>query len=508
MMSRVLTNNTTLSYAIEESIGILPASPTWFTLEPNALGTYGATITTVARDPISRNRQRRKGTVTDLDSAVDWDGDLTLSHLVAFVEAFCFATAVNQDLDFLGGDTTSTGFTVDTLVQSQVDKLHYTASGPISLIFSRGYLTTSNEGLFALNAQPALSDTELMVDGLTPETAPTNAVVDIAGIRAFTGDLTINVNTGPPATAVINSTDSTNPVDFTTLGLTVGQFIHVGGLTPAEQFTDSYGYGRITSISTSQLDLDKIDTTLVTVADSSADTVDLLFGRFVRNVPTNSTEFLERSIQYELTYPDLGGTGTDEYEYAKGNFINTLALSMPLADKATVSFASIGTDAQPPTPTRATNAVDSIDPSRTGAFNTTSDCARLRIAELDDSGIYTDFKSLTVTFSNNVSPEKVLCNLGAKYMNFGNFEVNIEAQMIFSNSAVAEAVRNNTTLTMDFGLHNDDGTVFFDIPAITVGGGDREFPVNETVLINTTGEAFADPVLNTSIGISLFPVTP
>jgi hypothetical protein len=132
----------------------------------------------------------------------------------------------------------------------------------------------------------------------------------------------------------------------------------------------------------------------------------------------------------------------------------------------------------------------------------------LRIAELDDSGIYTDFKSLTLTFANNVSPEKVLCNLGAKYMNFGNFEVNIEAQMIFSNSAVAQAVRNNTTLTMDFGLHNDDGTVFFDVPAITVGGGEREFPVNETVLINTTGQAFADPVLNTSIGISLFPVTP
>ena len=85
-MGRVLTNNTTLSYAVEETLGVLPGSPTWFILEPNSIGTYGATITTVARSPVSQNRQRRKGTVTDLDSAVEWEGDLTLSHFVDFIQ--------------------------------------------------------------------------------------------------------------------------------------------------------------------------------------------------------------------------------------------------------------------------------------------------------------------------------------------------------------------------------------------------------------------------------------
>ena len=102
----------------------------------------------------------------------------------------------------------------------------------------------------------------------------------------------------------------------------------------------------------------------------------------------------------------------------------------------------------------------------------------------------------------------MLCNLGAKYMNFGNFEVNVDAQLVFSDAGVAAAIRNNTTLSMDFGLKNDDGALFIDIPAIALGGGGRDFPVNESVLINTTGEAFADPTLNTSIGISLFPIVP
>jgi len=505
-MSRVLTNNMGMSYAIEDTIGVLPGSPIWHVLEPNTIGAYGASITTVARSPISRNRQRRKGTVTDLDSAVDWEGDLTLNHITDFAEGFVFATAVNQNLGFVGGDATGTGYTVAALVTAQTAKLHFAATGNTTLLYSRGYLVAANNGLNPLDSQPVDTDTELTTANAVSETAPINATVDIAGHRSETGCLAITVTSG---VATITSGNAT-PVadtDFTTLGLTPGQFIHVGGLTSGEQFTGSLGYGRIVSIAAGTLVLDKIDALLVTAAGTT-DTVDLLFGRFIRNVPTDSAEFLERSFQYELSFADLESAGTDRYEYAKGNFVDTIALNLPLADKATISVGTIGTDAEPPTLTRATDADTPLEPARTGAFNTTSDFARLRIAEVDESGIYTDFKSLTVTFSNNVSPEKILASLGAQFMNFGNFEVSVEAQLIFSDYRVASAVRENRTLSMDFGLKNDDGALFIDVPAMTLGGGDREFPINETVLINTTGEAFADPTLNTSIGLSLFPIVP
>ncbi len=505
-MSRVLTNNTSLAYAIEASLGVLPGSPTWFELEPNSIGAFGAEISTVARSPISKNRQRRKGTVTDLDSTVDWEGDLTLSHFTDFAEGFCFATAVNQDLDFIGGDPTGTGYTVPALIAGQTAKLHFGALGNQSLIFARGYSIAANNGLNPLDSQPVDTDTELTTANAVAETAPTNATVDIAGIRAEVGDLSLTV-AGLLATITSGNETPAIAVDFTTLGLTLGQFIHVGGLTSGEQFTGSLGYGRIFSITAGTLVLDKIDATLITAAGTT-DTVDLLFGRFIRNVPTDDADFLERSFHFEGAFCELGGVGINMYEYAKGNLCDTIAITMPLADKATVSLGFVGTDTDVPTITRETNADSSIAPSRTGAFNTTSDCTRLRITELDESGIYTDFKSLTITLANNVTPEKVLCQLGAKYMNFGNFEVNIEAQLVFSDAGVTSAIRDNTTLTMDFGLKNDDGALFIDIPAFTLGGGGRDFPVNESVLINTTGEAFADPLLNTSIGISLFPTVP
>ena len=37
-MSRVLTNNTSLAYAIESALGVLPGSPVWHELEPNSIG--------------------------------------------------------------------------------------------------------------------------------------------------------------------------------------------------------------------------------------------------------------------------------------------------------------------------------------------------------------------------------------------------------------------------------------------------------------------------------------
>ena len=113
-----------------------------------------------------------------------------------------------------------------------------------------------------------------------------------------------------------------------------------------------------------------------------------------------------------------------------------------------------------------------------------------------------------MTLNNNVSPEKVLGTLGAAFLNVGNFDVDIEAQILFTDKAVINAIKNNTTVTMEFSLRNDNGGIFVDIPSMTMNGGDREFPENETVLVNIPSEAFQDATLGTSIGISDFAFLP
>lgn len=613
-MSRVLTNNTSLAYSIESELGI--ASETWKRVEPNGIPTFGPEISTVARDPISKNRQRKKGTLVDLDSSVEIESDLTLEHMIDFIEGFVFssatggpaftavqAVAADPDHFVVVGDpglstdhlVFSRGFTQDannglhevTAVTSPVaadavltitssnnaqegetvtiDGTEYTFTASVTDAYevligadreasldnlaaaidvsgtagtdygtgteehptvtadasdtSNGNLTVTAETAGAAGNDIAVatdmaegswddtsltggSDGEIQVSGsdLVDETPATvdNATVETAGVRGATGDLEIDSDGNLISTAL----------DFTTLDIIPGHAIHIGGDSDHRfSSSENFGFARVTVVETNKLTLDKKANAFVT-DNGSGEEVDILFGRFIRNVPVDDTDYLERSFQFEAAWEGLADDGSDEYEYAKGNFCNELSVELPLTDKALFNPAFIGTDTDPVTGTRNTGAGSPLEPVQTEAFNTTADIARLRITETDETGLTTDFKSMTVTLNNNVNPEKVLSTLGARFMNNGIFMVDLETQVLFTNGDVTSAIRNNETVTMDFSLQNGDGGMFVDIPSMTLGDGSKELPVNETVLLNLTGMAFEDANLGTSIGVSLFPWLP
>ena len=491
-MGRVLTNNVSLSYAVEQTLGVLPGSPVWKLLEPNEINTFGSTVTTVARSPISKNRQRRKGVVTDLDSAVEFTADLTADHFIDFAECFLFAS-FNGPLVFAPTAVTSGGSSGYTVP----------ASGDLvanELVFAAGFTNSGNNGLKLVAT--GSTTTNIRVDGLTAEASPpANVAVDVCGVRGAVGDIEIDVNGNIISTVL----------DFTTLSLTAGQTLWVGGVETVNSFAvaGNRGYVRIVSVATNLITIDKT-TQAFSIDDGATKLIDLYFGRFGRNVTTDDGDYLEQSLQFEGEYPNLETPGPgDEYEYAKGNYCNQMTFDLPLTDKAGLTFGFVGTDTEPPTTTRATDADTPLLPLKTAPFGTASDIARLRITEVDETGLTTDFKSLSLVMNNNASPEKVLGTLGAKYVNTGNFEVDIEAQLVFTEGAVVTAIRSNTTVTMDFAVRNaDDGAIHIDIPSMTLGEGDREFPVNESVLINTTGMAFQDTILGTSIGVSILPYVP
>lgn len=513
-MGQVRTNNISLSYGIQSAKDSNPTE--WFQLEPNSINRFGDQVTKVARSPISKNRQRRKGSVTDIDCAVELETDLIGSHLDYFLESFAFSTAGNNDLLFYLNTAGAGGFVVPSLTAAQAAKLHYNVGGDISLVYARGYANSANNGLFALAGAASTSDTAINVSGLTTETAPAGSSVEIAGIRAEAGDIAVAVS-GNVATVTSGNNTASNNVDFTALGLTVGQFVHIGGvsgnrLTGAAS-ASSYGYGRIKSLAAGTMTLDKISSTLI-AADGTDDNAggtnvvcDILFGRFVRNVASDNSDYLERWNQFEAAWPNLDG-GSTSYEYAQNCMADVVSFTLPLTDKATVSLGFIGTTTSEPSTTRRTGASAAKAPAKTNSFNTSADIARLRITETDETGLTTDFDNLTLTIGNNVSGRRVLGTLGAKYLNVGNFDVDIEAKVMFTDPAVVTAIKNNRTVSMDFILKNDDMAMIVDIPSMTLGGGDREFPVNESVLINVAAQAHEDETLGTSMGISLFPVPP
>ena len=527
-MARVLTNNVSLQYTIETSIGVLPGSPLWFLLEPNTISAYGASITTVSRRPIAIQRGRKKGTVVNLESAVEFEADLTMQSFEDFSEGFVFAEFANVEFKLQDGTGTipppavsgTDDFTIDSASALLAGKMVFVSAAGRTLVFGKGYTKSVNNGFHELNADVTPTDTEVQVaTTLVSETPPTSASLQVAGIRIGDTDITFT-KSGSTATLV----SAADVVDWTVLGLLPGQFIHIGGSTSAgvvqnalkaSVTDDTYGYARITSISTVTLNLDKLDANLGATADNTGEgDVDILFGRFLRNVATTAStddsRYLERTYQFEAVYPDLDSVGTPEYEYAIGNFANELALSLPLNDKAVATWGFIGTNADDFTTSRKTGAATGISPLRTVALNTASNIVSLTT---DLITLVSDvcFKSLTLTIRNNVTPENCLGTLGASFVNAGLFEVNLEGQMLFTNSEIIDAIKANTTVTFAAILANEDGALAIDLPALTFGGGDREYPVDASVRVNVTGETFNDPdgtIPNVSLGISFFPRVP
>jgi hypothetical protein len=304
------------------------------------------------------------------------------------------------------------------------------------------------------------------------------------------------------------------------LGLKVGQFVHFGSIASEGSTTiqnawqqsaanDGYGWARVRQfVNANTVVFDKLDTRLKFTDAAIATAVDILFGEFIRNVATSDADYLERSFQFEAAFPNLDTGGGAMYSYAKGNYCNEVQFQLPLTDKAVASFAFIGTDTESPVVagSRKTGASAAATPTDTSAFNTSSEIARLRVTDTDEAGLTTDFKNLTLTLNNNVSPEKVLGTLGAAYINTGNFDVTFETQLVFTNDDVVARIRNNTTVTMDFILKNSDGCIAVDIPNLSLGDGSYDFPINESVLINTTGSAEQDDTFGTSIGVSILQV--
>ena len=509
-MGRVLSNNVSIAVTEEDSLGVALATADWLQLEPNTLGAVGADISTIVRNPISKSRQRKKGTITDLDSSVEFEHDLIYEVVARMMKGFMFAKGQREDSQNIAVSAIAAdgALTVPALGNSK----HFNDG---ALMWLSGFERAANNGMRVSKANPAAMGTSITVNDYTDAVLTVQVTgtgkVSACGLRAKIATVVTVANGLMTVTAAALGTA------FIAQGAIPGMLVHIGSIAELGSdvkngfAADNVGYARLRTITTGVLTFDKLDSTLVAEGSSTVD-VDYVFGDFIKSVEVGDTNYLEQSYQFEVSYPGLGdgtsvkpGSEADSYVYSKGNFCNTIGINLPLTDKATISFNYIGTDTDIPTIARkAQGSLDDME--RTEAFNTTADIARLRIANIDYSGLTTDFKSVTFNINNNVSPEKVLAKLGARFMNTGEFAVSIEAQALFTNPLVLTAIRENRTVSMDFVLKNNDGVMGFDIPAMTLGGGGRDYPENESVLVNLTCETFEDDVFDSSIGFSLIPV--
>lgn len=497
---KIDSNATGLRYAEEVCLKQLPTlaadgtDPVWIALEPNSYSDFGGQVTTVARNPINQSRQRRKGVVTDLEASGGFQQDLTFFNFRDLLQGFMFA-----DLREKKSTRPANGPALAVTAVTAANNTYTTAAGGGTgflaghLVVAEGFTNLQNNGVKTVAS--ATGTTVVVAETLVNEAAPpAGALLAVVGYQGASGTLSIALN-GSLVRLV-----STAGVDFTTLGLTPGEWIFIGGDSTANGFGDNGGFARISVIAAGYLEFDKVDWPAPTAEAGAGKLVNLYFGAVLKN-ESNPALIKRRSYQLERTLgQDANGTMS---EYLVGAVPNELTLNAPQAEKITVDLTFVACDHQ------ARNGLTGVKPgTRVGvvegdAFNTSNDFARIKLALVNDDAaaepLFVFASDLTLTVNNNVSANKALGVLGAFDLSAGTFEVGGSFTAYFASAESVQAVRNNADVTVDVIMVKNNQGILYDIPLLALGNGrltvEQDQPITIPLETNAAESKFGHTLL-------------
>lgn len=497
------SNLTGLRFAEEATLKTLPGSPVWYPLEPNSYSDFGGQLATVARNPINPSRQRKKGTVTDLDASGAFNQDLTMNNLSRLLQGFFFA-----DMRQKAATIPMNGTAVPcTSVVAATDKYGFGADpGAFAaghLVKASGFTNTGNNGLKVVVSSDA--DDITVGDGLVDEASPpTTAKVEVVGFQFGSGTSAIALNG-----SLVRLTDSTT--NMTTLGLLAGEWIWIGGDTSglAMPTVGNGGWARVSAIATGYLEFDKVAFT-PTAETGTGKTLQIFFGNIIRNEPDNA-DIVRRTYNVERT---LGDDDDGEMsEYLVGAVANELTLNIPQADKVTADLSFVALDNEQYAGSVGPKSGSRPDSLSENALNTSSDVTRIALAIVSTTDatvtpLFAYATELKLTVNNNVSALKAIGTLGGFETTAGTFEVGGSLTVYFADVAAVQAVRNNSDVTLDFMLVKDNQGIVVDVPLLGLGDGRLAVEQDKSITLPLENNAAQSATLGYTLLMGFFPYLP
>lgn len=494
-----------LRIAEEASFKTLPGSPVWEPLEPNSFGQFGSSISRVARNPIRADRQMPKGTVSDVDASGNFQTDLLEGGAQDLMQAAFWADLRRKGEEAVTSVATgSDAYSVASTEGFQVG----------ALILASGFAATANNGLkrvTSINANSSIEVAENLSDEASP---PAGAKVVVVGHHFNSGEIDVDASGSQPR--LIRSSGS---ISLSSLGISSGEWIYVGGDLPIERFSGSEngGFKRVRWTSNSQISLDKTASDMSSESGSGI-TLRVFFGRFLKNEADPSL-IKRRTYQIERTLgaSDDAQPTQIQAQYLVGAVPNEVSINIPTADKVTVDWSFLAADGE--TRTGAVGVKAGARPAIPGgnAWNTSSHLVRSRIALVDQfdeapDPLFAYVTSLNLSISNNVTPAKAVGVLGAFELTSGKFEVSGSADVYFASVEAVEAVRANSDVTLDMILSERNRAIAIDIPLISLGGGlinvEEGSPVTVPLEISAAEATSVYSEMNHTASITFFDYVP
>ncbi len=476
------SNRVGTRYAEETSLGVVDGSAVWTPVEVNSFSDFGASVTTLARTPISASRQQKKGVVVDVEAGGGFNMDLTQKNMFDFLQGFLFANWTLK-VNSATTDVTSTGFSV-------ADESDFAAG---QLILSEDHTITSNNGLFVVTGTSA---GEVEVTGVGTDASA--GTIKVVGVQGAAGDIDVDASTDadfPRLTSTI--------LDFTDLGLEAGEWMFLGGDTSTLQFSnaENNGFARVYSVAANTLIFDKTSDTMVDEA-STTETVQLFTGDFIHNEDA-AADIVSHCYQFERT---LTTSPSLQVEYLKGAVPNVLTLTMNTAEKVTLDLGFVAQDVD--LDETSLKAGTRPDIEEADAFNTSSDFSRLTLEGTDITGSGTYFEDYSIEINNNVTPAKALSVLGNFDLVEGDFVVSGNFTAYFTTTELVQAVRSNSDVQLDFAFVKNNAGLLFDIPLASLGEGRITVEKDSPIKVPLAQSAARDPILTYTLGVMNFDYLP
>jgi hypothetical protein len=511
---KVDSNITGLRFAVEDTLGVLPGSPTWYGLEPNSYDDFGGQISTTARAPINAGRQRQKGVVTDLDASGGFNNDLTQTNFQRLLQGFFFADFREK------ADTNPFNGTAVTITNVDGTGETYDAGSGLDvftegdLIFASGFTNSANNGLKTTAGAGAPTATAVTVnEDIVDESAPP-AAARLVKVGFEFGDGLVEVD----ASGDLPVLDFQTGADPDSLGVIPGEWIYIGGDTSATQFSTAAnnGYARVFSVTggdAGSITLDKTQADMVTETGTTGVSLQIFTGRVIKNEAEPSNQ-VRRSFQLERTLGSPDDANTDlQAEYLIGSIANEFTLNFATADKITADLSFVAIDNEQRTQSEGVKSGDRPQVSSGDAYNTSNDFSRLKLSLLDRTNsnptkLFAFVTEFSVPINNNVSPNKAISVLGAFDVTAGDFTVDGSATAYFSQVEAVQAVRNNSDVTLDFILGKNNVGIAVDVPLIALGDGRLNVEKDAPITLPLELGAAADGVFNHTLLAVFFDYLP
>jgi len=503
----VKAESVTLLVAKETSLGT--AGAFFQTLQPNpdAINEFYPHIKTVAPDPLSKFRQEEAPQIVDLDATPKIGHDLTKDFIDAFGEGIVLAKAKQTGgtgVQYFTNQTTVPMITARTTTAYTVSAGGALQAG--TLVVPRGWITganaTANGTLQVVGASSTA--TSIPVAGGVAET-PAGAyavTLEVAGFRGTAGDIGIDVNGNITSTVA----------DFTTMGIPVGIVIGVGGAAgSAFAFANANyrGFAKVAAVTAHLITLTRRQWTVGAADTGATKTIDLYWGKWLRNVAFGDADYLETSYTMELSYPGLSGGTVDEFAYSSGNLVSELEVNAPGQNLVKAAISFLGTTIADPSTSRATGASTAAGLLGIDRYNTvTREPYRRVLLQSDESIVSDDIGDFKLMIMNHISPQKQHGVLGSARPVVGKVGASVDMTSFLTQDNAMKACTGNLTLMFGAGFRNGDGGIFFDIPSLKCTDAPPKFPANGPVSLALKLVAFRDATSNVTIGISTFPFLP